>query len=115
MAHAKKMILQLWHDSEFANVAVSIDRELGSQETADQIAREFGILDSCQIKRMFVAWRGERHPLPKEENIPLNMNGHDIQHPFNKRIWTLLFAEPHMSPWSIHVEFEKSRYFREHE
>ena len=109
----RHFVLRLWHDGKNSNVAVRLDKELGSAETAAEIARAFGV-NSVQIKSILAfPLHGPTHtPANPAENIPLNLNGYDIGHAYNLRIKNLLFGDRYV----LRVEFAPTeRSYREHE
>ena len=107
----RHFVLRLWHDGKNSNVAVRLDKELGSAETAAEIARAFGV-NSVQIKSIFAFPLNGPNPADNAENIPLNLNGYDIGHAYNLRIKNLLFGDRYV----LRVEFAPTeRSYREHE
>lgn len=125
---ATRMVLRLTcsdgkypHDTK--NVAVPLDKDLGSPETSAEIARAFGV-SAGRVESITVIYpRTDDEGLSRtiHENIPLNLNWHDLAHPANARIFGLLFNGQDGQPyatiafWKVEVKFATERSFREHE
>lgn len=90
-----RMVLHFGHYGIFKRVAVPFDKDLGSPETAAEIACAFGVaataIESLAVKQM-PQRNSSTLGLPFE-NLPLNLNGHDLEHAFNRRLHSLLFGE----------------------
>lgn len=121
------MVLRLTHDGMTKNVAVPLDKDLGSAETSAEIARAFGV-SAGRVESIAKATY-EKHQVPQQtehgtkmvchqvaryEEIPLNLNWHDLAHPANARIKGLLFNGQD-GQWKVEVKFATERTFREHE
>lgn len=125
------MVLRLTYDGKSKDVAVPLDKDLGSTETSAEIARAFGVsagrVESISLVKYVneeVQERAENGRMIAKskrvayyEEIPLNLNGHDLAHPYNVRINKILFWDPNRSCPAGHVEvkFAIERSFREHE
>ena len=108
------MVLRLTHDGMTKNVAVPLDKDLGSAETSAELARAFGV-SAGRVESISVRGRGcdGNGPIPAE-NIPLNLNGYDLSHAYNARIKGWLFNGQDFQ-WKLEVKFAIERSFREHE
>ena len=105
--HRLRMVLCLSHCGVFKRVAVSFDQDLGSPETADEIARAFGVTATA-IKSLTIKQTPSRNTSTQEltfENLPLNLNGRDLEHKFNHRFHTLLFGG---GDWYLDVKFKRA-------
>lgn len=86
-----RMVLCLSHCGVFKQVAVPFDKDLGSSETADEIARAFGVTAKGIECLTICCWlNGKGHHF---ENVPLNLNGYDFEHPFNKNLRDTVFEK----------------------
>ena len=121
------MVLRLTHDGRTKNVAVPLDLDIGSAQTSAEIARAFGV--SAGRVESIAKVTYEKHQVPKVtefgttmvcqqaalyEEIPLNLNWHDLAHPANARIKGMLFNGQD-GQWKVEVKFGTERSFREHE
>ena len=91
----RRMVLCLGHNDTFQHVAVPFDKDLGSPETSAEIARAFGIA-ATSIESLTMKWMPSRNSSTQElpfSNLPLNLNGHDLEHKFNHKLHPLLFGE----------------------
>lgn len=91
-----RMVLCLRHNgTTFKHVAVPLSKDLGSPETAAEIARAFGVTATV-IESLTIKTTPSRNSSTQEllfENLPLNLNGHDLQHKFNHKFAALLFGD----------------------
>ena len=116
---ATRMVLRLTCDDgkyprQTKNVAVPLDKDLGSAETSAEIARAFGV-SAGRVESITACWPvGNANGQPVYEGIPLNLNWHDLAHPANARIKGLLFNGQD-GLWKVEVKFAIERSFREHE
>lgn len=111
---ATRMVLRLTYDGRTKNVAVPLDKDLGSAETSAEIARAFGV-SAGRVESISVCWPGRnKEGLPVYEGIPLNLNWHDLAHPANARIKGLLFNGQD-GQCKVEVKFAIERSYREHE
>lgn len=125
--HATRMVLYLTYDDKSKYVAVPMDKDLGSSETSAEIARAFGVsagrVESISVVttgnaervKQVSEWGGEMWVNKQEKkylNIPLNLNGHDLAHPYNASIKKILLGECRCC---LEVKFMIERSFREHE
>lgn len=125
--HATRMVLYLTYDDKSKYVAVPMDKDLGSSESSAEIARAFGVSagrvesisvvtigDAERVKQVTewgdVTWVNKQEK--KYQNIPLNLNGHDLAHPYNASIKNFLLGHRR---WCLEVKFTMERSFREHE
>lgn len=125
--HATRMVLYLTYDDKSKYVAVPMDKDLGSSESSAEIARAFGVSagrvesisvvtigDAERVKQVTewgdVTWVNKQEK--KYQNIPLNLNGHDLAHPYNASIKIFLLGHRR---WCLEVKFTMERSFREHE
>ena len=94
-ARKQRIVLCLSHNGIFKRVAVPFDKDLGSPEISAEVARAFGIaatsIESLTMKEMPSPQTSGRE-LPVS-NLPLNLNGHDLEHKFNHSLHSLLFGE----------------------
>ena len=124
---ATRMVLRLTHGGMTKNVAVPLDKDLGSAETSAEIARAFGV--SAGRVESIAKVTYEKHEVPQQtefgtkmvckqvpryEDIPLNLNWHDLAHPVNAHIKGLLFNRQDGTLY-VEVKFATERSFREHE
>ena len=125
------MVLRLTYNEITKNVAVPLDKDLGSPETSAEIARAFGVSAGRVESISHVTYvekeeqeRAEngrmiakRKRVAQYENIPLNLNGYDLSYAYNARINRIFFWDPSRSCQVGHVEvkFAIERSFREHE
>ena len=125
---ATRMVLRLTCEGKSKYVAVPLDKDLGSPETSAEIARAFGVSAGRLESISFVTYVNQEVQERAEwgsmitkskqvahyEEIPLNLNGHDLAHPYNACIkGVLLNADDRR--WKIEVKFAIERSFREHE
>ena len=111
---ATRMVLRLTYDNRTKNVAVPLDKDLGSAETSAEIARAFGVSAGRVESIAVIHPRSNNDGLSRYEAIPLNLNWHDLAHPANARIKGLLFNGQD-GQWKVEVKFAIERSFREHE
>ena len=124
---ATRMVLRLTYEGRTKNVAVPLDKDLGSAETSAEIARAFGVsagrvesIAKVTYVNEEVQERAENgriiaksKQVSRYEEIPLNLNWHDLAHPANARIKEFFFTRDGL--WKIEVKFATERSFREHE
>ena len=124
---ATRMVLHLTYDDKSKYVAVPFDKDLGSAETSAEIARAFGVsagrVESISVvslvpgeKQVRTEWGGVKTMANNEKryiDMPLNLNGHDLAHPYNTGIKNFLFNV--QDRWRVEVKFAIERSFREHE
>ena len=125
---ATRMVLRLTYNEVTKNVAVPLDKDLDSWETRDEIKRAFGVsagrvesISQVTYVNEEVQERAENGKMitkskrvPQYDEIPLNLNGHDLAHPYNAYIkGVLLNADDRR--WKLEVKFAIERSFREHE
>ena len=102
-ARELRMVLLLGHNDTFKHVAVSFDKDLGSPETTAEIASAFGVA-ATSIESLAIKSMPDRHSSTLElpaANLPLNLNGHDLNHPFNRKMQNLVFGER----WYVAIKF----------
>lgn len=86
------------------NVAVPLDKDLGSPETSAEIARAFGVSEG-RVESITAIYAKPNNDGPSRyEAIPLNLNWHDLAHPANARINKLLFNGQD-GQWKVEVKF----------
>ena len=103
-----KMVLKI-HDrdsGEGVNVALSMDLALHEDIVAATMAKAFKLNADDYEFPARLEWMIACGPMKGkheyvEENIPLELNGHDLLNPLNKRIRNMLFSDSH---W-IEVKF----------
>ena len=97
---ATRMVLRLTYDGKTKYVAVPLDKDLGSAETSAEIARAFAVsagrvesISRVTYVNEEVQERAEFGPMVTKSKqvahyaeIPLNLNGHDLAHPYNAYI-----------------------------
>ena len=123
---ATRMVLHLTYDDKSKYVAVPFDKDLGSAETSAEIARAFGVsagrvegISVVIVQEKTVQEKtdfGTKMVAKKEKryiDMPLNLNGHDLAHPYNTGIKNFLFNI--QDRWRVEVKFAIERSFREHE
>ena len=103
------MVLRLTCDDgkyprEIKNVAVPLDKDLGSPETSAEIARAFGVYKGRVESITAIYAKPNSDGRPIYEAIPLNLNWHDLAHPANARINKLLFNGQD-AQWKLEVKF----------
>ena len=103
------MVLRLTCDDgkyprDTKNVAVPLDKDLGSPETSAEIARAFGVYKGRVESITAICPGRNHHGLNQNEAIPLNLNWHDLAHPANARINKLLFNGQD-AQWKVQVKF----------
>ena len=89
------------------NVAVPLDKALGSPETSAEIVSAFG-LSATRVKTLTARITRPNHGGVSEHNIPLELNWHDLAHPANVDIKGLLF-DRHDVQWSVWVNFTEEK------
>ena len=103
-----RMVLCLRHNgTTFKHVAVPFSKDFGSPETAAEIARAFGVTATA-IESLTIKQTPSRNTSTQEltfENLPLNLNGRDLEHKFNHRFHTLLFGG---GDWYLDVKFKRA-------
>lgn len=102
-----KMVLKI-HDrdsGDSVNVALSMDLALHEDIVAARMAKALKLNpDMYEFParlELMLACGPMKGNLYVEENIPLELNGHDLLNPLNKRIRNMLFSDSH---W-IEVKF----------
>ena len=100
---ATRMVLRLTYEGRTKNVAVPLDKDLGSAETSAEIARAFGV-SAGRVESITAINHGRNHNGFSQEAIPLNLNWHDLAHPANARIKKLLFNGQD-AQWKLEVKF----------
>ena len=109
-----KMVLKIYdrQSGEGVNVALSMDLALHDAIVAARMAEalklnpdvyEFPARLECMVSCATV--KGMKGDAYVEEGIPLELNGHDLLNPLNKRIRNMLFSDSH---W-IEVQFAKKK------
>ena len=90
-ARKQRMVLCLSHNGIFKRVAVPFDKDLGSPETSAEVARAFGSAATSIESLTISCWlNGHGHHF---EHVPLNLNGYDFEHPFQKNLREIVFEK----------------------